>query len=160
MTYMLSPKALHTMDMEEVCSSCKGGYFHIAPKITKIAVINLGMQKESFMDMVNMKCSLNVFDEDFSINQLNMVPHDVVMVSNGKVDAEKMPMLVDKIKTLIGKKKIFGIGLGQELVKEAAAQAGAKAWKQEGTIMISEDHKLYCCDMSQQNQLEEIMKYA
>lgn len=157
---MLSSKALHTMNMEEVCSNCKGGYFHVAPKITKVAVVNLGMQKESFMDMVDMKCSLNVFDEDFSVNQLSMIPHDVVMISNGKVDAEKMPILIDKIKTLIGKKKIFGMGLGQELVKEAAAQAGAKDWKQEGEIMISEEHNLYCCDMSQKNQLEEIMKYA
>lgn len=159
MTYMLSSKALHTMNMDEVCSSCKGGYFHIAPTITKVAIINLGMQKETFMDMANMKYSLNVFDEDFSLKQLNMVPHDAVFISNGTIEAEKMSMIVDKIKSLIGKKKILGVGLGQALIKEAAAQVGIGAWEQEGNMLINQADKLYCCDVNQQNYLEEIMKY-
>lgn len=160
MTYVLSAKAFGGMNIEEILSGLKGGYFHVAPTIVKAAVINLGMTKEELMALVNMNYSLNIFDEDFSIQQLNSLSHDVIMISNGKIDSKKLPKMVEKIKACIGKKTILGVGLGKDLIALAMKELeDGEVLSKEGSILKNEKYKVFCTDGSTGNDFGDLIKY-
>ncbi|MFZ5969773.1 MAG: hypothetical protein ACOYVK_21645 [Bacillota bacterium] len=156
MTYMMSAKAFDAMNMEEVSKYCKGGCFHVTPAIKKVAIINLGMTKEELMNIINMNCSVSVFDEDFSINQLKAMECDGVFVTNGKMDANKMENVADKLKGIAGKKKLFGMGLGKDLIKMAVQE---DSWNQEGAILINQKAQAYGCDVDGEKNLKELFKF-
>ncbi|MBB6218395.1 carbamoylphosphate synthase small subunit [Anaerosolibacter carboniphilus] len=158
MTYVLSAKAFSGMNIETVLGEVKGSYFHIAPSITKAAIVNLGMTKEELMDLVNMNYSLNIFDESFSTQQLKAVPHDVLMISNGKVDSDIIPEVVEKLKGYMGKKTVLGIGLGKDLIAMALKELNEELTK-DGSILKNEKYKVFCVDGSPENNFGSLTQY-
>ncbi|MFT9495421.1 hypothetical protein [Anaerosolibacter sp.] len=158
MTYALSAKAFSGMNIETVLEEVKGSYFHIAPSITKAAVVNLGMSKEELMNLVNMNYSLNIFDEDFNTQQLKAVPHDVLLVSNGKVDDHKIPEVVEKLKVYMGKKTILGVGLGKELITMALKELDEELMD-DGSVLKNDKYKVFCVDGSLDNSFGNLTQY-
>ena len=158
MGYMLTSKALDSLNIEEVFKSYRGSYFHVAPSIPKIAVINLGMSKEDFMSIVELKYSVNVFDEDFSISQLKAIPNDAIYISHGKIDSKKLPKVLEKLQELMGSKTILGTGLGKDLIAMAIQQKeDGECWSQEGKLLKNEKYHAYACDTCT-TSLQELFK--
>jgi carbamoylphosphate synthase small subunit len=158
MTYVLSAKAFSGMNIETVLGEVKGSYFHIAPSITKAAVLNLGMTKEELMSLVNMNYSLNIFDEGFSTQQLKAVPHDVLMISNGQMDSDMLPEVVEKLKGYMGKKTILGVGLGKDLIAMALKELDEELTK-DGSVLKNEKYKVFCIDGSMENDFGNLTQY-
>ena len=156
MTYMMSTKAFNAMKMEDIAKNFKGESIHIMPDIKKVSVINLGMAKDQLMNIVKMNCSVTVFDEDFSPNELKDMDCDAVLVTDGNVDAVKIGSIADKLKTVAGKKKLLGIGSGKDIVKAAAQE---DAWKQEGKVYVGQKAQTYGCDTCEAENLAELFKF-
>lgn len=156
MTHMMSTKAFNAMNMEDISKNFKGESIHIMPDIKKVSVINLGMAKDQLMNIVNMNFSVTVYDEDFSANELKDMDCDAVLVTGGNMDPVKVGSIADKLKTVAGKKKLFGIGSGKDIVQAAVQE---DAWKQQGKIYIGQKAQTYGCDTCEAESLSELFKF-
>lgn len=158
MTLVLTLNALKDMNIEEILSNCNGGYFHVSPNFKKMTIINLGMKKEELIDIVNMKYSVNVFTENFSLDKVMSVASDALFISDGKSSAEKIKELTDKIGKIIGKKTILCTGLGKEIVDIAIKEKDGKSvWTDKEKIIKNENYDIYCCDINNEECIKKLL---
>ena len=100
-------------------------YGAIAAKYT-VALWNFGSKKSTIENLINRGMrviSMPAFAKAEEILALNV---DGVVLGDGPESVEEMPQIALEVKKLLGKKPIFGIGLGHQLI---AAALGAKIVK-------------------------------
>ena len=99
---------------------------HDQPPAFKVAVYDFGVKFSILRALFQHSCDLRVFPARTSAEEVLAWHPDGIFLSNGPGDPEPVAYAVDTVKTLLGKKPIFGICLGHQILGLAL---GAKTSK-------------------------------
>jgi len=91
-----------------------------------VVVMDFGIKRNILNSLHKLGCSLTVVPADMGAQKILALKPDGVFLSNGPGDPKDVLQAVDTIKELIGKKPIFGICLGHQLL---ALALGADTYK-------------------------------
>ena len=92
----------------------------------KIAAIDFGIKHNILRILESYKCSITVFPANTNANDILDFNPDGVFLSNGPGDPAAVTYGIETVKNLLGKKPIFGICLGHQIL---ALALGAKTYK-------------------------------
>ena len=123
-----------------------------------VAVMDYGIKQNILNYLVSFDCHLTVFPAYTSAEEVLRYNPDGIFLSNGPGDPKDLPECIEQIKKMMGKKPIFGICLGNQLLGLAN---GADTYKmkfghrginqpvkdlQTGKIYISSQNHGYAID--------------
>ena len=103
---------------EEYKFSKKGKY--------KVAVIDFGVKNNILKILRNLDCQVTVFPSNTSSKKILETSPDGVFLSNGPGDPAAVSYAIKTVKAILGKKPLFGICLGHQIL---ALTLGAKTFK-------------------------------
>ncbi len=95
-------------------------------KTHKVVALDFGMKWNILRCLVQLGCEVTVVPGSTSANEILALNPDGVFISNGPGDPEPLTYAIGAIRELVGKKPIFGICLGHQLLGLAL---GAKTFK-------------------------------
>ncbi len=81
-----------------------------------VAIIDTGIKRGMLRAFADMGCKVTVFPAFTSADEILKVNPDLVFISNGPGDPTDIPSVIETIKQLIGKKPLFGVCLGHQLI--------------------------------------------
>lgn len=105
--------------------SCKERY-EIEGEGLHIAVMDYGVKRSILRNLNRLGCRVTVFPAQTRAEDVLAVNPDGVLLSNGPGDPMENPEMIENVKKLLGKKPMFGIDLGFQLM---AIAAGAQTRK-------------------------------
>jgi carbamoyl-phosphate synthase small subunit len=126
--------------------------------IGKIVVMDFGVKLNILRSLEQMRYEVIVVPANITAEEILAINPDGIMLSNGPGDPSALTDIVSEIKKLIGKKPIFGICLGHQLIGLAL---GAKTYKlkfghrggnhpvkdlQTGKVEITSQNHGFCVD--------------
>ncbi len=82
----------------------------------KVAVMDYGIKRNILNYLVSFDCALTVYPAYTPASQVLADDPDGIFLSNGPGDPKDLPEIIDNIKQLQGKRPIFGICLGNQLL--------------------------------------------
>ncbi len=91
-----------------------------------VAAVDFGVKKHILDSLHNAGCKIKVVPALTPADEILEMNPDGIFLSNGPGDPKDLPEVVEEIKKLIGKKPIFGICLGHQLL---ALALGADTYK-------------------------------
>ncbi len=91
-----------------------------------VVVMDFGIKRNILKSLHNQGCNLTVVPAQTSAEEILAMDPDGIFLSNGPGDPKDVPMVIKTIKELIGKKPMFGICLGHQLL---ALALGADTYK-------------------------------
>ncbi|MFQ5645915.1 MAG: glutamine-hydrolyzing carbamoyl-phosphate synthase small subunit [bacterium] len=99
----------------------KNGYTRsdtfIQPKpVKKVAVYDFGVKSNILRNLWELGCSLKIFPARTPAREIMEYDPDGVFLSNGPGDPAAVTYAIENVKSLIGKKPIFGICLGHQIL--------------------------------------------
>jgi carbamoyl-phosphate synthase small subunit len=109
--------------VQQVC--CKEPY-EIAGEGKHIAVLDYGIKQNILRSLKRRRCRLSVFPAWATAEQVLACKPDGIFLSNGPGDPKDNPEAIGELKKLMGKKPVFGICLGHQLM---ALASGADTFK-------------------------------
>lgn len=86
----------------------------------KVALIDLGIKQNIIRSLLKRGCDVYVFPAWAKADEILGINPDGIMLSNGPGDPKDCSDTIDTIKSLIGRKPIFGICLGHQLTALAS----------------------------------------
>ncbi len=92
----------------------------------KIAIVDFGIQKSLLGQLRDLEASWFCCPPGSSPEKILAQNPDGILLSGGPGDPERLPDSVQTIRSLLGKKPIFGIGLGHQLLARAG---GARTFR-------------------------------
>ncbi len=92
----------------------------------RVAAIDCGMKKNIVRSLNARGCSVTVVPWNTSAEEIEKLSPDGVFISNGPGDPTDVPETIATIRALLGKRPIFGICLGHQIISLAY---GAKTYK-------------------------------
>lgn len=95
-----------------------------APK--KVAVLDFGIKQNILNYLASFGCELTVYPYDTPAEVILAADPDGIFLSNGPGNPKDLPGVITQIRQLIGRKPIFGICLGHQLL---ALACGADTYK-------------------------------
>jgi len=103
-------------------------YVRVGPNKTrfKVAAIDCGIKYNILRILADLNCDVTVVPITVKAEEILKMDVDGIFISNGPGDPEGVPYLVDELKKLLGKKPIFGICFGHQLLGLAL---GGKTYK-------------------------------
>ena len=124
------PEAIKAYKVKNVVpeTSTKSPYI-VAPKGEEkysVALLDYGAKRNIIRELAELGCKVTVFPYNAKADQILAINPDGIMLSNGAGDPEDNTECIAEIKALLGKKPIFGICLGHQLL---AIAAGGKTEK-------------------------------
>lgn len=137
---------------KHVYSSGEGKY--------KVALLDYGAKQNIIRELVKRGCTVTVLPYNTSAEEILSMDIDGIMLSNGPGDPTENTVPIENLKKLLGKKPIFGICLGHQLL---ALSTGAKTVKlkyghrggnqpvkrlSDGRVFISSQNHGYAVDSS------------
>ncbi len=84
-----------------------------------VAVYDFGIKENILQSLENEGCKLTIFPANTKAETVMACNPDGIFLSNGPGDPKDVPEIVEEIKKLIGKKPIFGICMGHQLIARA-----------------------------------------
>ena len=94
--------------------------------ICHVALLDYGAKQNIIRELLARKCRITVLPYNSSADDILATNADGIMLSNGPGDPEENEYCIQQIKSLLGKKPMFGICLGHQLM---ALAAGGKTEK-------------------------------
>ncbi|TYZ24811.1 glutamine-hydrolyzing carbamoyl-phosphate synthase small subunit [Selenomonas ruminis] len=91
-----------------------------------VVAMDFGVKQNILKSLHDLGCKLTVVPAHTTAEEVLALSPDGIFLSNGPGDPADVPEIVEEIKKLIGKKPIFGICLGHQLL---ARSFGAKTYK-------------------------------
>ena len=84
-----------------------------------VAVFDFGIKENILQSLENEGCKLTIFPANTKAETVLACNPDGIFLSNGPGDPKDVPEIVEEIKKLAGKKPIFGICMGHQLIAHA-----------------------------------------
>ncbi|MEN6566333.1 MAG: glutamine-hydrolyzing carbamoyl-phosphate synthase small subunit [Veillonellales bacterium] len=81
-----------------------------------VVVMDFGIKRNILNSLHKLGCDLTVVPAETSAQEILALDSDGIFLSNGPGDPKDLPGVIDEIKKLVGKKPIFGICLGHQLL--------------------------------------------
>ena len=81
-----------------------------------ITVVNYGSVSDAVRSLRDKGCAVTVVPATFTADEMLATEPDGILLSNGPGDPAENVFYIEQIKALVGKKAIFAIGLGHELL--------------------------------------------
>ncbi|HVP80720.1 MAG TPA: glutamine-hydrolyzing carbamoyl-phosphate synthase small subunit [Thermodesulfobacteriota bacterium] len=137
--------------------------FHFRPKVV---ALDYGVKYNILRSLCDWNCDVIVLPASSSAEAVLSHHPDGILLSNGPGDPEGIPYAIETLRQLIGKKPIFGICLGHQLLGLAL---GGKTFKLKfghrganqpvkdlgtGKVMITSQNHGFCVDPSSLNPAE------
>ena len=94
--------------------------------VYKIAAIDFGMKSNIYDIMLDHKAEVEIFPANVSYDEILLSNPDGIFLSNGPGDPAAVTYGIETVKNLLGKKPIFGICLGHQIL---ALALGANTFK-------------------------------
>jgi carbamoyl-phosphate synthase small subunit len=91
-----------------------------------VVVMDFGIKQNILNSLHNLGCKLTVVPADTKADEIMAMNPDGIFLSNGPGDPKDVPEVIEEVKKLIGKKPMFGICLGHQLISLAF---GANTYK-------------------------------
>ena len=91
-----------------------------------MAVVDCGIKANIIREFISRECRVSLFPDTSSAEEILKENPDGILISNGPGDPAVLTSQVEMIKGLIGKKPLFGICLGHQLISQAL---GGKTYK-------------------------------
>lgn len=105
----------------------KGNVFEeLNPAVHKLAALDFGMKKNILRSLRRNGFDVTVFPATATADEILSVGADGIFLSNGPGDPEALGYACETVRSLIGKKPIFGICLGHQVL---ALALGGKTFK-------------------------------
>jgi carbamoyl-phosphate synthase small subunit len=82
----------------------------------KVAVYDYGIKHNILRGLVSSGCEVTIYPAHTPAEQILETSPDGIFLSNGPGDPAAVPYAIDNVKKLIGKKPIFGICLGHQIL--------------------------------------------
>lgn len=89
---------------------------HIGDGHYHVAVMDYGAKANILRDLVRNDCRLTVFPAETKAEEVLAINPDGIFLSNGPGDPQDVPYIVAEVQKMIGKKPIFGICLGLQML--------------------------------------------
>ena len=87
-----------------------------AGQAVKVVVFDFGVKKNILRSLVDAGCSVTVVPASTKASEVLAMEPDGVLLSNGPGDPEGVSYAVESVRSLIGRKPIFGICLGHQIL--------------------------------------------
>ena len=81
-----------------------------------VVVMDFGIKQNILNSLHNLGCKLTVVPADTKADEIMTMNPDGIFLSNGPGDPKDVPEVIEEVKKLIGKKPMFGICLGHQLI--------------------------------------------
>ena len=120
--YLLA-SLLETKVVEEVTTK---QVYRLGSSGPRVAVMDYGIKRNILNSLVRAGCDLTVLPASATAEEVLATNPDGIFLSNGPGDPKDVPISIATVKELIGKKPIFGICLGHQLL---ALALGANTYK-------------------------------
>lgn len=91
-----------------------------------VVVMDFGIKRNILRSLSKQGCSLTVVPADMGVQKILALKPDGIFLSNGPGDPKDVSYAIETIKELVGKKPMFGICLGHQLL---ALSLGADTYK-------------------------------
>ena len=111
------PYAFVAKDFEKVA---------FAGKKHKVVVYDYGVKRQLLVDLAKRGCELTVVPADYPAEKVLAMNPDGIFLTNGPGDPKLATYAVENVKALLGKKPIFGVCMGHQVLGMAM---GAKTYK-------------------------------
>lgn len=85
----------------------------------KVAVLDFGLKRNIIRSLKKRNCAVTVFPARTSAEEILSGDFDGIMLTNGPGDPKDNEEVIDNLRQLVGKKPIFGICLGHQLLSLA-----------------------------------------
>lgn len=157
MISVLTHDMLDLVDVNAILNLNKDGYVHIEPKVKKVSIIDLGMEKKDIIAFSHFNFSVNIFGGKFKINQLLSLNSDAYILWGSKDKPVNLDCLMKKMKKLIGKKTLIGIGSGKEVLRTILKDVDKDDWQGNGEMMKHHKYDIYCLDEGSIEKIEKII---
>jgi len=82
----------------------------------KVAVLDFGIKQNILDSLIHEDTTLQVFPAETSAEEIMKYEPDGIFLSNGPGDPDALTGIIETVKGLIGKKPMFGICLGHQLI--------------------------------------------
>ena len=92
----------------------------------KVAVLDFGVKRNILKILKNFDCQISVFPANTSPKEILEISPDGIFLSNGPGDPAAVRYAITTVKEILGKKPMFGICLGHQIL---ALSLGAKTFK-------------------------------
>lgn len=118
---------MNGLDLAKVVT-CEAPYLYkdITNANHKIAALDFGVKENILRILSKLGCEIKVFPATTSSKEILSYNPDGIFLSNGPGDPEACTYAIQTVKNLLGKKPIFGICLGHQIL---ALALGAKTFK-------------------------------
>ena len=120
-------KSMEGLDLAQVVTTSKKyKWSQSRGNAFKVAAIDFGIKHNILRILEDYDCDITVFPATISAREILEFNPDGVFLSNGPGDPEAVSYGIETVKHLLGKKPIFGICLGHQIL---ALSLGAKTFK-------------------------------